>query len=202
VTVEEAPFADSDKAGQEVGDKAAPTPAADAATHTQKSARQQRRRPMLMAAVLAVLLVTAATLAVWLYFAQYRPDQRSRGEAQAVTAAATDGAVAILSYSADSVDRDFAAAKSHLTGDFLSYYDNFTRTIVAPAAKQQGLKTTAEVTKAAVSELHPDSAAVLIFVNQTSTSTERPDPASMANSVLVKLTKVDGHWLISSFDPV
>jgi Mce-associated membrane protein len=178
-------------------DTAAPAPA-----DPPKPAPARRLRRAVAAGALAMLLVVAATLSVWLYFAQYRPDQRSQGEAQAVTTAASDGAVAVLTYSADTVDRDLAAAKTHLTGQFLSYYDNFTTAFVAPAAKQKGLKTSAEVTSSAVSELHPDSATVLIFVNQTTTSTDKPDPASAASSVLVKLTKVNGHWLISSFDPV
>ena len=32
----------------------------------------------------------------------------------------------LLSYSYDSLDRDFAKAKSHLTGDFLAYYSKFS----------------------------------------------------------------------------
>ena len=192
----------SEKPSDTPADEATATEVADPATDRQKSASRRWRRLVVIPVVLAVLLVTAATLAVWLYYAQYRPDQRSRGEAQAVTTAASEGAVAVLSYSPDTLDRDFAAAKSHLTGNFLSYYDNFTTAFVAPVAKQRGLKMTAEVTKAAVSELHPDSATALIFVDQTSTSADRPDPVSTASSVLVKLTKVNGHWLISSLDPV
>ena len=41
-----------------------------------------------------------------------------------------------------------------------------------------------------------------MFINQTTTSKENPDGAFAASSVKVGLTKVDGNWLISSFDPV
>ncbi|EUA50981.1 putative twin-arginine translocation pathway signal [Mycobacterium xenopi 3993] len=122
--------------------------------------------------------------------------------AKSAISAATDGTVAILSYSPDSLDRDFATAKSHLTGDFLSYYNQFTDQIVAPAAKQKSLKTSAVVVRAAVSEIHPDSAVVLVFVNQSTVSKDRPDPALTSSSVLVTLTKANGKWLISSFNPV
>jgi Mce-associated membrane protein len=84
----------------------------------------------------------------------------------------------------------------------LSYYNQFTEQIVAPAAKQKGVKTTAAVIQSAVSELHPDRAVVLLFVNQSTTSTDKPDPAQRSSSVLVTLAKINGAWLISKFDPV
>lgn len=153
--------------------------------------------------LLAVLLVGAAALSAGLYFSQYRTDQQTGSAAEhSAIAAASDGTVALLSYSPDSLDRDFSAAKAHLTGDFLSYYNQFTQQIVEPAAKQKGVKTSAAVVQSAVSELHPDRAVVLLFINQTTTSTEKPDPSLSASSVLVTLTKVNGAWLISKFDPV
>src|SRR6185437_15720969 len=121
---------------------------------------------------------------------------------QAVVKAASDGTVALLSYSPESLDRDFASARSHLSGDFLSYYSQFTEQIVAPAARQKALKTTAQVMGAAVSELHPDSAVVLVFVDQSTTSKDRPDPSIAASTVLVSMVRVNGNWLITKFDPV
>jgi Mce-associated membrane protein len=55
---------------------------------------------------------------------------------------------------------------------------------------------------AAASELHPNSAVVLLFVNQATVSKDRPDPAMASSTVLVSLAKVHGKWLISKFDPV
>src|SRR6185312_13110995 len=91
--------------------------------------------------ILVVLLLISGGAATWLYFTQYRPDkQTDAGVASAVINSASEGTVAILSYSPESLDKDFAAAKSHLSGDFLSYYNQFTEQIVAPAAKQKSLK--------------------------------------------------------------
>lgn len=153
--------------------------------------------------VLVLLLLASGGLAVWLYFKQYRPDEQTdHAAAQAAVNAAKDGTVALLSYKPDTLDQDFAAAKSHLTGDFLNYYDEFTRQIVTPAAKEKAVTTTAQVVQAAVSEIHPNSAVVLVFVNQSTTSKDRPDPSMAASSVLVSMTKVDGKWLITKFEPV
>jgi Mce-associated membrane protein len=162
-----------------------------------------RRKVKIVPVVLIVLLVLSGGAATWLYFKQYRPDKQTDARvASAVANAASDGTVALLSYSPDSLDKDFAAAKSHLSGDFLSYYNQFTEQIVAPAAKQKSLKTNARVLGAAVQELHPDSAVVLVLVDQSTTSKDNPDPTMASSSVLVSLTRVNGAWLITKFDPV
>jgi len=162
-----------------------------------------RHRPALLAAVLVVTAVATVAVAAGLYWRQYLPDrQTDAAAAEAVIAATTDGTVALLSYSPDSLDQDFAKAKSYLTGEFSSYYNDFTQQVVTPAAKKKGVSTTAAVVQAAVSELHPSSATVLAFVNQTTTSNESASPSLTVSSVLVHLTKIDGAWLISAFDPV
>lgn len=161
------------------------------------------RAQLIGAALLAVALLASAGAAAWLYFKQYRPDQETNPAVAGVALdAAKNGTVALLSYAPETLDKDFAAAKSHLTGDFLSYYTQFTEQIVTPAAKQKSVKTAASVVQAAVSELHPDSAVVLVFVNQSTTSKENPDGAFAVSAVKVGLKKINGAWLISSFDPV
>ena len=155
------------------------------------------------AIALVVVLLASAGVAAWLYFKQYRPDQQTNDAAATVALnAAKNGTVALLSYSPESLDKDFAAAKSHLTGDFLSYYTQFTQQIVTPAAKQKSVKTSAAVVRAGVADLHPDSAMVLVFINQNTTSKENPDGSFAASAVKVGLKKINDTWLISSFDPV
>jgi Mce-associated membrane protein len=206
VTVEDnTEKADVDGAKYEVLDEAADSTEGAAAKRRDGVVRRSLRgaRSKLGVILLAAALVASAGVAAWLYFNQYRPDKQINAAAANVALdAAKNGSVALLSYSPETLDKDFAAAKSHLTGDFLSYYTQFTQQIVTPAAQQKSVKTTASVVRAAVSELHPDSAVVLVFINQNTTSKENPDGAFAASSVKVGLTKIDGAWLISSFDPV
>jgi Mce-associated membrane protein len=156
-----------------------------------------------VAIVIAVALIASAGVAAGLYFGQYRQDRETNAAAANVALdSAKNGTVALLSYSPESLDKDFANAKSNLTGDFLSYYTQFTEQIVTPAAKEKQVKTSASVVRAAVAEIHPDSAIVLLFINQVTTSKENPDGAFAASSVKVTLKKIDGRWLISAFDPV
>lgn len=175
---------------------------ADSADSSSAARRSLPAIPLIPAALVLGLLAAGA-LAGWLYFAQFRPDtQTDHAVAQSAVNAARDGTVALLSYKPDTLDHDFAAARSHLTGDFLNYYDQFTKDVVTPAAQSKGVATTAQVVGAAATELHPNSAVVLVFVNQVTTSKERPDPAMASSSVLVSLTKAHGDWLISKFDPI
>lgn len=153
--------------------------------------------------LIVAVAVASVGLAVGLYLTQYRTDvQTDDAAASAAVRAASDGTVALLSYQPDSVDTDLAAAKTHLTGEFLTYYGKFSDEILLPAAKERSVSTEASVVRAAEAEIHPDTAKVLVFVNQTTTSRERPDASQTASSVMVSLAKVDGRWLISAFDPI
>jgi Mce-associated membrane protein len=170
-----------------------------------EAAKAPRRSTLglVSAILLTVALLASAGMAGWFYLNEYRPDQQTDpAAAQVALEAAKTGTVALLSYSPESLDQDFTNAKSKLTGDFLSYYTQFTEQIVTPAAKEKSVKTAASVVRAGVSEIQPDSAEVLVFINQTTTSKENPDGAFAASSVKVGLKKVDGNWLIESFDPV
>ena len=208
--VTDADDTDAEKVTDEAVDEA--TEKDDGATETESQpeprdsiVRQVARgvRARLGAILLAAALVISAGVAAWLYFEQYRPDQETNPAAATVALdAAKSGTVALLSYSPESLDKDFAAAKSHLTGDFLSYYTQFTEQIVTPAAKQKSVKTSAAVVRAAVSELHPDSAVVLVFINQNTISKENPDGSFAASAVKVGMKKINDTWLISAFDPV
>ncbi|MCV7103678.1 hypothetical protein [Mycobacterium palustre] len=202
---------DNDTEIDETAEEAKDADAADASVEDspKRETRQPRARSRvlrnvpLVPVILVLLLLASAGAAAWMYFTRYQPNQRTDpAVARAVVNAATDGTVALLSYSPESLDKDFATAKSHLSGDFLSYYTQFTDQIVAPAAKQKSLKTTAHVVGAGVQELHPDSAVVLVYVDQATTSKDKPDPALSASTVLVSMTRVNGNWLITKFDPI
>ena len=168
-----------------------------------RTGARRNRGAILGVLLVAAALVVSAGVAGWLYFYQYRLDQQTNAAAANVALeAAKSGTVALLSYSPDTLENDFTAAKSNLTGDFLSYYTQFTEQIVTPAAKEKKVKTVAAVIRAAVSEIRPDSATVLLFINQTTTSKENPDGAFAASSVKVGLKKIDDRWMINTFDPV
>ena len=160
-------------------------------------------RRHLVTTVAVGLVLASAIAAASVYWWLYRPDRLTDAAArQDVVAAAKEGTEALLSYSPENLDADLKNAKSHLTGDFLSYYTDFTDKVVAPASRNKGVKTEANVARAAVSEMRPGTADVLVFVNQVTTSKDRPTPALSTSSVMVTLVRSGGHWLISGFNPV
>jgi Mce-associated membrane protein len=151
--------------------------------------------------MLAILLIAATGITAGLFYFEYRPDrQTSSTAADEVIRAASSGAVALLSYSPDSLSRDVDNAKSRLTVDFQAYYERFTERILVPTAQGAQVTTTARVVRAAVAELHPNSAVVLLFISQKTASKEKPEPVKTSSAVRVALTKANGSWLIAKFD--
>ena len=190
--------ADSDDAGTETPSAAESSAETTGAIDRFTSSLLVHWRPILLTAS----VIAAVGLAACLFVLQYRPDRQiDDAAARRAIQAASDGAVATLSYSSESIDHDFARARSHLTGEFLAYYDKFTKDIVMPTVKENHLAQTAAVVRAAVSELHPHSAVVLVFLNETTTSKDKREPLKTPSSVRITLTKVNGSWLISKLDP-
>jgi Mce-associated membrane protein len=146
---------------------------------------------------LALLLASAAGFLKW-QDASARDAQEARTESMQ---AASDGTIALLSYRADTVEKDLEAARSRLTGTFLNAYTSLTHEVVIPGAKQKQISAVATVPAAASISASTDHAVVLLFVNQ-SLIIGQDVPTNTASSVRVILDKVGGHWLISGFDPV
>ncbi|MGO9151887.1 hypothetical protein [Mycobacterium sp.] len=115
--------------------------------------------------------------------------------------AATDGAAALLTYHADSVDSDLRAARERLTGNFKTSYTAYTHQVVIPDSHRKHVSAVATVPAAASVWVTTSRAVVMVFVNQTFNSDLDP-PTATASSVRVTLAKVVGRWLISDFSPV
>ena len=163
------------------------------------SGRTWRPAVVLPLALLLVSSLAAGSVYWFLYRADRLTDAASQ---QQVIAAAREGTEAVLSYSSENLDKSLSDAKSHLTGEFLDHYSKFTEDVVRPAVTQKGVKTEANVARAAVSEMHPGQAQVLVFVNQVTTSKDRPSPALATSTVMVTMVKSGGRWLISEFTPI
>ncbi|MCV7102179.1 hypothetical protein [Mycobacterium palustre] len=154
--------------------------------------------------VLSAAALAGATLGSWEFALKSRqlpPVADQPAERQAVTQAASTGTTKLLTYSPETLEHDFSEAAAMLTGDFLTYYKQFTTQVVTPAAREKRVTTTATVLRAGVESLTSQNAAVLVFVNQTTTSTDKPSPSTASSSVRVGLAKVDDKWLIAKFDP-
>lgn len=151
----------------------------------------------------AVLPALAALLAAGTGYVKWQ-DISARGATSAAAdsvRAATDGTIALLSYRPETVEKDLAAARSRMTGQFLDSYTALTKDVVIPGSKQKQISAVATVPAAASMQASSNHAVVLLFVDQ-SVVIKDDAPTSTASTVRVTLDRIDGRWLISHFDPV
>ena len=144
---------------------------------------------------LVMLLAVAAGLLKW-KDSSVRNTDLARSQS---VVAARDSAVALLSFRFDTVDRDAAAARERLTGEFRDIYTQRTQEELIPNAKQRHVSATAIVPGGASESATHNHAVVLLFVNQTIKIGDAA-PADATSSVRVTLDKIGERWLVSGFD--
>lgn len=146
---------------------------------------------------IALLLALGAGYFKWVIGSA---DDLARARAESVRVASED-TVVLLSYKADSVEKDLAAARERLTGEFKDAYTELTHQVVIPGAKEKHISSVAKVNAAASVSATANHAVVLAFVDQTVTIGTGA-PTDTQPVVRVTLDKVNGRWLVSRFDPV
>jgi Mce-associated membrane protein len=162
------------------------------------TAGERRGGTIWLAGLLALTLAALATLGAVAY--RVRADsQVDRARSDAVAAARTH-VVNILSYDYRHLDKDFAAGHAALTGRFARDYAETTSKVIRPSAVQYKAVVKAEVAAASVVRASADHVVVLLFVNQTTTSTRLDGPKVDLNRVRLTLDRVHGDWLVSDVD--
>jgi Mce-associated membrane protein len=151
---------------------------------------------------LAALAVATAVIAGCAGYLKYEVSaaesaQRARGEA---VQTAKDAAVAMLSYTPADVVDSLNAARERLTGAFRESYTSLINDVVIPGAEQKQITATATVPAAAWINASPDTAEVVLFVNQQIIVGDGA-PSDTSSVVQVNLVKIDDRWLISGFEP-
>lgn len=162
-----------------------------------------RRTDWQWVAVFGVLPAVALLLAAGAGVLKWQDSSRRAAEAAAAESVATarDATTAILSYRAESVDKDLNAARDRLTGSFLESYTQLINDVVIPGAKEKKITAVTQVPAAASVSAGDSHAVALVFVDQTVTIGNGA-PTNTASSVRVTLDKVGGRWLVSGFEPV
>lgn len=172
------------------------TPEEPAGADAVPSRRFRRPGGLLLILLVPVIAAAVGWLKWWDGSARLAPAAATES-----VRAATDGAIAMLSYRPETVDADLTTAAGRLTGPFRDQYIQLVTDVVAPGAKQRHIAAAATVPAAGSVSATARHAVVLVFVNQTTTIGNDP-PTASSSSVRVTLDKVDDRWLISQFDPV
>ena len=173
---------------------------ADTTHETAPSSQRRRWNRVLGIALLLAMIAAAAGGFGYLTWQTKIAAHTENARAQSVRAA-TDGTIAILTYRAETVDKELNAARDLLTGSFRDEYTKLINSVVIPGAKQNRISATVSVPAVASITATPNHAVVLVFVNQTTLFSDTP-PSSTSSSVQVTVDKVDNRWLISQFEPV
>ncbi|MCF7549536.1 hypothetical protein [Pseudonocardia sp. WMMC193] len=162
-------------------------------------ARRRPRRAFLTLGVVAVVLIVVAGLFGFLALRQAQIES-ARG---AASAAAEDKVTTLLSYDYRTIDADQQDRQALVTGQFKEDYGSLIADIVGPAASRQQLTTRSSVVSSSVVGTEgTDRVTLLMFLNQTTQSADKPDPTLSGSRIRVTLEQVDGDWLVSELTPV
>lgn len=151
-------------------------------------------------AVLGVLTALAVGFAAY-FLTQAQRAADYREALDRAPAAAESAAAAVLSYDYKTLEADRDAAAKFLSGGYRSeYVDTFDK-LVAESATETKATVEAEVLASSAmvggEDRNPNRVPVLLYVNQTTTSTANEgEPPVALNRVRFDMVQVDGTWLV------
>ncbi len=155
----------------------------------------------LLVAVLGAVVLVLVALTAYLGLVKWdirdvRATDRVDEATKAAPSVAERAAATILSYDYKSLDADQKAAQRYMTPKFRKQYDGSMK-LVAGSAPKLRAKVDAEVKASGVSNADADRADVLVYVDQSTTSTANGgEPQLALNRALFRMKKVDGTWLV------
>ena len=169
--------------------------AADSADPPSSRRRWARRaRVVLIAMIVACVLAGVGALGwtVW----QQRQITRASHDAQQ---AAIEYAQVLTSIDSGKVDQNFTDVLNGATGEFKDMYSQASvelrQLLVDNKASAHGV-----VVDSAVQSASPDKVVVLLFVDQSITNTNVPDPRIDRSRVKMTMEKVDNRWRASKVE--
>jgi Mce-associated membrane protein len=149
-----------------------------------------------------MLAVAGAAALGWLSWAgvdgvdDVRSADRVATASDSAAAAAERAAAAILVYDHRRLEEDRDAAAEFMTGDMAERYTKTFDSVVAPAAEQTRAQVTVEVQGSSVVRGSEEQVRVLLFVDQSTTSTANPTPKLALNRVEMVMVREDGSWWV------
>lgn len=159
-----------------------------------------RKRTLLVAGlgILAVgVTVGSVTLTIRAHEGRSQEDTRQQALTQAAQLVPD-----ILSYDFNTVDDHFTSSLEHLGGEFRTQFESVSKDVIIPSAKQRQVVTSATVVESSVVSVDADAATVLMFLNQSTTSTDSPAPKLDGSRVQVSLQRDGDSWQITEMTPV
>lgn len=154
-----------------------------------------RRLGLILSVTLAVLIVLILAFAGVLGVKALKGKQAEDARGQAA-AAGRKAAETALSYDYRSLDRSFAAARATMTPDFAAKFDG-TAKVAGELATKTKATVRAEVREVGVRDGDADRVTLIIFVNQTTTSTiTQGKPRVDLNRTRFTMVRNGNLWLV------
>lgn len=159
------------------------------------AAGPRSRVAVVLSTALAVLLVVILSLAGVLGVKAWKGKEAEDARGQAV-AAGRKAAETALSYDYRSLDKSFAAARATMTADFAGKFDA-TAKVAGELATKTKATVRAEVREVGVRDGNADRVTLIIFVNQTTTSTiTEGKPRIDLNRTRFTMVRNGDQWLV------
>ncbi|MDI9903371.1 hypothetical protein QM716_26275 [Rhodococcus sp. IEGM 1409] len=151
-----------------------------------------RKQSMLIAA--GVLVVVAAlgwgTFATW----QKSVDDDARTSAlESGRQFATD----LATYNFENLDQNLSVVRDNSVGEFAGQYAQVAANLQNMIVQYQATSS-AQIISAGLASSDRDNAEVLVFLDQTITNTNSPDPRIDRNRMQLSLVREDGEWKLSN----
>ncbi|WP_427888772.1 hypothetical protein ACQHIV_35800 [Kribbella sp. GL6] len=141
--------------------------------------------------VVVLTLAVAAVLGIKAWHGQQAEDARDQAAAAGRKAAET-----ALSYDYQHLDQSFAAARATMTPDFAAKFDE-TAKVAGELATKTKATVKADVREVAVRDGDADRVTLIIFVNQTTTSTiTKGSPRVDLNRTRFTMVRNGDRWLV------
>lgn len=168
-----------------------PTPAPETATESD----QKRGLGSLLTAALGVVVVLTMTVAAVLGVKAWHGKEAEDARDQAAAAGRKAAEIA-LSYDYRDLDKSFAAARATMTPDFAAKFDE-TAKVAGELATKTKATVKADVREVAVRDGNADRVTLIIFVNQTTTSTiTKGSPRVDQNRTRFTMVRNGHQWLV------
>jgi len=146
---------------------------------------------------LVLVVVTAFCGLVWWSYPDVRSQDQVDAAEQEAPAAAERAAATILSYDYTTLDTDEKAAERYMTPAYAKEYANTFDKLVRPNAPKLRAKVQASVRSSGVANATADRVQVLLFVNQSTSSTATgTSPQTALNRVQMTMVDRNGTWLV------
>ncbi|WP_055474525.1 hypothetical protein [Gordonia sp. HS-NH1] len=168
----------------------------------QRINRVPARRARIAFATICLLGVVAIAATGYITHQVRLQDNQRDDRAQAL-AAMQSNVPKLLSYNGNNdLNQEFAAKYNLLTGKFRDDFTTLTKSSIIPAAAANRIVTNARIAESGVISSADDSVSVLMFINQTTTSSEDPAPQLDGSRVKITAVRSGNQWKIGGLQPV